>query len=258
MCLIAFSASAEIHILSEPKKEESSNANGWSVGQNTRPVISVPGSVQKPRPFTQERELAAANNRASETSSVPVIGEPSPTADFNNQVDVDDEALFDGGGQYADGDVIPDGAETGFTGEPVNNLSKIQRRERAIQNRARRDILNLDLKDDSRSVRTIKATKGKQGCNQFTYEPGLLKSNLEILLESCGYSVGQWEFGDAEYEYDFPVKKSYTVGAKNMIEMLEQVKQTYLVGYKVNHLDKTVDFRPSRGDRLQDMELKHR
>ena len=134
--------------------------------------------------------------------------------------------------------------------QPKTDYTKAIAREKLIEKRASLDVLNLSLKDDSRSVQTERDTKAKELCKTFTYKSGLLKRNLVQMLDQCGYTIGQWEFGDEEYEYDFPVVKAYTIKANNLIEFLEQVKSTYLVGYRINTLDKTIDFGPSSGDRL--------
>ena len=92
-------------------------------------------------------------------------------------------------------------------------------------------------------------------CRNFRFEVGLLKPTIERLLKGCGYSIGQWALGDAEYEYDFEIPKSYTLAVAGVDALLNSIEVTYLIkGYR-NDLDLTIDFEPSRGDVLRDMEI---
>lgn len=92
--------------------------------------------------------------------------------------------------------------------------------------------------------------------SEFKFETGYLKDNLSRFLHDCGWTIGQWRFGDDEHEYDFEIDKGYFSGAGTLDELLALVERTYLLSGTKNSLDKTVDFQPARGGTLEDMELR--
>ncbi len=98
-------------------------------------------------------------------------------------------------------------------------------------------------------------TASSQTCSNFDFEAGLLKENIARFLGRCGYTIGQWRFGDAEYEYDMEIPKSYLFEGVGIEALLQMIAETYLVEGTMNTLDKTVDFEPARGDVLDGMEI---
>jgi|GEM_PF-5163347 len=93
------------------------------------------------------------------------------------------------------------------------------------------------------------------GCGNFDFQAGLLKENIARFLGRCGYTIGQWRFGDAEYEYDMEIGKSYVYVDHGLEVLIKMIAETYLVQGTINTLDKTVDFEPARGNVLDGMEI---
>ena len=81
-------------------------------------------------------------------------------------------------------------------------------------------------------------------CGKILFQVGSLKKNIETALESCGYSMGRWNFGDSAYELDWSVNRKFEVYLDGLLPVLEFVRDNYLIDFHVNQIDSTVDFRP--------------
>ncbi|MBL4571565.1 MAG: hypothetical protein JKY40_10620 [Gammaproteobacteria bacterium] len=77
---------------------------------------------------------------------------------------------------------------------------------------------------------------------KFEFQKGMLYENLNRGFEQCGFALGHWHIGNAEYFIDMPVKNPYSLNIEmGVTDILNVAEQLYGIVGTVNKEERTVD-----------------